>query len=391
LQQPPLAGFPGIQKGSFYPLQTRDDSTLLPLVVVCEMVSNANSSSGTPADLSVLIQSLGVFLSAALVVTNKAMLSLIMYPGKTAILTFVHYGITCAWIRGQAFCTDVKRREVPIKWILLITSLGTCSVLTSNLVLELSSVTFHQISKLASLPCGALIDYCVHGKMRTWRELLLLCFICLAVYVMSVGKDNFDLTVGASFAALIYVGTYVSVAALLRHVCHRFEVSTSEFMYLSTPYGLLASFIWLIIYMLSESSTAEFNHDLGASQTFVAGSVPLLCLNAILAVSVQWLSTWTAGNSSTMLYAVIGQAKTAATVALGVLVFQTPLSIRTHVGLSICLTAAFALALSDVSGGQTNRATASRCTTLSILLSTILLSALLFGEFRIMEFFSLET
>jgi len=351
------------------------------------MVSDATSSR-TSADLSILIQSLGVLLSAALVVTNKAVLSLITYPGKTAVLTFVHYGITCSWIRGQAFCTDVKRREVPIKWILLITSMGTCSVLTSNLVLELSSVTFHQISKLASLPCGALIDYCVHGKMRTWRELLLLFFICLAVYVTFVGKDNFDLTVGALCAALIYVGTYVSVAALLRHVCHRFEVSTSEFMYLSTPYGLLASFVWLIIYMLSESSAAEVKHDLGASQNFAAGSVAMLFLNAVLAVSVQWFSTWTAGNSSTMLYAVIGQAKTAATVALGVLVFQTPLSIRTLVGLSICLIAAFTLAILEVSGGQTN--TASRCTKLSILLSTILLSALLFGEFHGLEFFSLK-
>jgi hypothetical protein len=162
-------------------------------------------------------------------------------------------------------------------------------------------------------------------------------------------------------------------------------------MYLSTPYGLLASFVWLIIYMLSESSAAEVKHDLGASQNFAAGSVAMLFLNAVLAVSVQWFSTWTAGNSSTMLYAVIGQAKTAATVALGVLVFQTPLSIRTLAGLSICLTAAFALALSEVSGGQANRATASRCTTLSILLSTILLSALLFGEFHALEFFSLET
>jgi hypothetical protein len=379
-------------------LLARVVSAILPLAALCEMVSDATSSR-TSADLSILIQSLGVLLSAALVVTNKAVLSLITYPGKIAVLTFVHYGITCSWIRGQAFCTDVKRREVPIKWILFITCMGTCSVLMSNLVLELSSVTFHQISKLASLPCGALIDYCVHGKMRTWRELLLLFFICLAVYVTFVGKDNFDLTVGALCAALIYVGTYVSVAALLRHVCHRFEVSTSEFMYLSTPYGLLASFVWLIIYMLSESSAAEVKHDLGASQNFAAGltssdisytlgSVAMLCLNAALAVSVQWFSTWTAGNSSTMLYAVIGQAKTAATVALGVLVFQTPLSIRTLVGLSICLIAAFTLAILEVSGGQTN--TASRCTKLSILLSTILLSALLFGEFHGLEFFSLK-
>ena len=349
------------------------------------MVSNAKTS----ADVSILIQSLGVVLSAALVVTNKVVLSLITYPGKTALLTFMHYGITCSWIRGQAFCKDVKRREVPIKWILLITSMGTCSVLTSNLVLELSSVTFHQISKLASLPCGAFIDYYVHGKMRTWRELLLLFFICLAVYVTTVGKDNFDLTVGATCAALIYVGTYVSVAALLRHVCQRFELSTSEFMYLSTPYGLLASFLLLIISMLYESSAAEFN--LGANQNFVAGSVPMLCLNAVLAVSVQWFSTWTAGNSTTMLYAVVGQAKTAATIALGVFVFQIPLSIRTIVGLIICVTTAFALALSEVSLGQTYRTTASRCTTLSILLSTILLSALLFCEFHGLEFFSLET
>ena len=332
-----------------------------------------------------------MLLSAALVVTNKAVLSLITLPGKTAFLTFIHYGITFSWIRGQAFFSEVKRRELHVKWILLITTLGTCSVFMSNLVLDLSSVTFHQLIKLASLPCGALVDYYVHGKRRTWREFLLLSFICLAVCATSAGKDNLGFSVGASFAALLYVGTYVSVAALLRHVCHRFELSTSEFMYLSTPYGLLVSFLLLIFQTLSEGLTAEVKQDLGATQHFSAGSVPMLCLNSVLAVSVQWLSTWTAGNSSTMLYAVIGQAKTAATIALGVLVFQTSLSVKSLIGLSICLVASFSLALSEISGVQSKKETASsRCTTFSISLSVVLLCALLFGELYESELFFLE-
>ena len=70
-------------------------------------------------------------------------------------------------------------------------------------------------------------------------------------------------------------------------------------------------------------------------------------MNVTLAVLVQWLSTWTARNSSTVLYAVMGQAKTAVTVMLSVPVFGKVPSLDTILGLALCVVVASAMAIND--------------------------------------------
>jgi len=219
----------------------------------------------------------------------------------------------------------------------------------SNLVLELSTITFHQLSRLASLPAGAIVDYLVKGKSRSWSDLVMLAVSGVGMYVASSQGDDIAYSFIAACAALVYVGSYVAVAGLLNYVCHYFQVSTSEFVYLSSPWGFLSSCFWLLgTYLIrntsDKSDPVEKQDDLSTVNVAF-----LVVVNGFLAVSVQWLSTWAAGSSSTTLYAVIGQAKTAATVFVGVIVFSTPLSLQTSLGLLTCVVAALALTLSEAS------------------------------------------
>ena len=100
-----------------------------------------------------------------------------------------------------------------------------------------------------------------------------------------------------------------------------------------------------------------------------------MLLNVALAVSVQWLSSWTARNSSTMLYAVIGQAKTAATVGMSIFVFGESLSRDICMGLCICLLAAVSLSVVEAFEDEVRNKFASRVIAVSSIASLLLIVA----------------
>ncbi len=71
-------------------------------------------------------------------------------------------------------------------------------------------------------------------------------------------------------------------------------------------------------------------------------------MNLFLAFSVNWLSTWAQGHCSSLLYAVLGQVKTACTVALGALMFNDMHITRTQLtGLTVCVLVSTSLAIDD--------------------------------------------
>ena len=322
---------------------------------------------------NVLIQILGVCLTAALVISNKLVMQVVEIPGKHAALTAAHFACTFIYVRVTRPCSGTKVKHVPLSWLLFIAFLGTVSVASSNLLLHLSSITFHQLSKLVALPTGALIDFMLYGTRRSRRDIFNLVAICYGVYLASTGViiANF----AAVAASLVHLFAYLSVAACMRAVCQKFAVTTSEYLYVSSPWGLLSSLlIWLVFAWMGGSEKHSVHSPLHSSASLA------IVANCFLAVSVQWFSTWTAGNSSTMLYAVVGQAKTAATVMFGLFIFGGTLSLQALLGLSICSCAAFSLALVesfDLDLDDRNAShTSNVCNTLVAVLLLISLSKL---------------
>ena len=158
---------------------------------------------------------------------------------------------------------------------------------------------------------------------------------------------------GAIFMTALWVLAYVTSAALVRFICEQHVISSAEFMYLSTPWGLSCATVLFLLGVLTRKEDRDASESIKSleiinfSITDLSAALPLLAVNAILAVLVQFLMTWTANNNSTVLYAVMGQAKTAATVALSVFLLDAKLSLRCGLGLCLCLAAAVLLAIKD--------------------------------------------
>lgn len=298
------------------------------------------------------VQIVGVLVTALLVNSNKFVLSQINFPAKSAALTFVHNLSTFIWIRLSSNCIGIASRVVSWRWLLLITFVGSLSVVASNLLLQITSVTFHQLSKIAALPAGAILDYYLYKKRPTWSDFAGLA--CVAYGILISALDERAISIFPACVAVTFVGGYLATAVLVRHVCTLHQITTSEFLSLSVPWGLLSSLtLFLVAYAFSDGQTEMISKS-KVNHNAMDGLLPI-SLNLLLAVSVQWLSTWAASESSTMLYAIIGQAKTAATVILGVFFFQDPLSFRSACALSLCLAASVTLAAREAFEKESNK------------------------------------
>ena len=119
----------------------------------------------------ILMCTFGVSATAALVVSNKHLMERYLFAGAAGLLTLSHAISTCLTLR-LGFCfSSPPTQTTTWPWLLGINLLGSFSIFCSNMLLKVSSVAFHQVSRLMALPIGAFIDFVVGGilNIRTVR------------------------------------------------------------------------------------------------------------------------------------------------------------------------------------------------------------------------------
>jgi len=340
-------------------------------------VDKSTASIGTR---ETTVQVLGVLATASLVNSNKFVLSQLNFPAKSAGLTFLHNTCTFCWMRLSSSFTGGKPHNVHWGWLLCITALGSLSVAASNLLLQLTSVKFHQLSKLASLPAGAVVDFYLYDKRRSWKDFAGLACVTYGIYVTS--RDEMSFSIQPACVALVFIVGYLATAVFVRRLCIQHEITSTQFLYLCVPWGMFSSLVLFLMALSFEphNSVAEISFEFNFMEASASVSA-----NLLLAVSVQWLSMWAASKSTTMIYAIMGQAKTAATIILGVLLFQDSISPRGACGLLMCLTASLTLAASEAYAKEGQMQRENRVSAVGTWLVIILFVATLFIDEHIMS------
>jgi hypothetical protein len=313
-----------------------------------------------------LYQLSGIMATSLLVNSNRLVLQHIQIPATYAALPFLHY--LCTFFFTRATCGH-ERSGVPENnfhwiWSILISSLATLSVAASNFILQTSTVTFHQMCKILALPVGALVDFFLLRKTRSFLELCGLASVAYGAFIASVGDITVHRTV--LLASVIYLTGYMSSSVLIRHISKKHNLGTSRVLFLLAPWSAFASFVFLIFALSSAARDVPIS-----IRTDIFG-ILILLLNMGLAVMVQWLSTWTAANCTTMLYAVVGQAKTALTIILGVVISDSVITYDACLGSCICISAAFMLATIEAFEHDSGKALASKLITGSLVMIAIL-------------------
>lgn len=264
--------------------------------------------------------SASVFLTSALVLSNKSLLrNLDCAAASAGALSAVHnlvsYG--CVLLHNRLKKHESGEGEAPARDYMIISGLSATSLISSNVLLSTGSVFFHQLARIICVPAGAFVDFAIEGRKISCLEVVLLFGIIGAAYMAAAG-DTTDVF-GHRVVAFVFVASYLATASYVRKTARLFELSSPKILLRTLPYTIVISVIWVL-------TTVAIYRETNCLLAYQL--IPILVLNCLLAISVQFLSTWTMKTVSVKLYAVIGQVKTATTVLLAGLIFKEKVSVR---------------------------------------------------------------
>jgi len=283
-----------------------------------------------------VVQSVGVIATPALVLSNRYLLKT---QECAAFLALLHNLAACIIFSRQA-CATKRPETLPFLWPAAVSCAGALSIWASNAVLQQTSVSFHQLCKVFTIPCGAIVDKLVFGIRRTAVEV---CFHIFVVVGALIIIEDIDLNQGrvgtrSLLLALVFVSTSVSVAALNRYASTHYGVVAIRLVGLLIPYGVVAAaIIYTVVESINDSPIQRFIQVLF---DFCFQYPRMLLLNVSLACLVQFLSTWSSTVSSTTLYAILSQVKVLLAIISSTLIEGERLRVRTLTGACIVLISA---------------------------------------------------
>ncbi|KAL3923272.1 MAG: hypothetical protein SGPRY_004273, partial [Prymnesium sp.] len=295
----------------------------------------------------VLALSASVAATCCLVVSNKDLLG---HPALHEVgpfmLLFLHRIVTWFFYRMTYCCKPYPRKQ--FSWFLLIgaSALANGSILASFLTLKIASVAFQQLSRLMVIPIGAFFDFMLYGKRRGLVECFSLLLLSYGVYMASSGDAT------ATPLAILYTGVGVVLSigssSVTGHIMKTTSVPTADLVMFALPYEIVFAGIVLVITRAYTSAQNDPERPLKHQEEW--SGLPLLLrmfVNGSLAIAVVYLTVWSQGKCSNMMYGVLGQAKTIGSIALSAAIFHTELSIRAWIGMSVVVAVSVGLASGD--------------------------------------------
>jgi len=288
---------------------------------------------------------LGVAATACLVVSNKALLQRLPSRCAPEALTLLHNLISI--IATRMCCPAIDRSKVvDRRWLLAGGFVCMAAVLSSNLTLQFSSVTFQQLARTAIIPASALADFVLHKKVVNALQLEHVALLMAGLCIAATG----DVAAGALGILFATVSCLTAITAnmVARRASAESSLTPVELMYHVAPWTFAIGAVVFAAKVAAQSQPWSLVRSLVplAMDQSVAPGAALVIINGGLSFGVQYLSTWAMTHCSYTGYAVLGQAKTAGSVMLSAAVLA-PVSAQTWCGLVLTLVAACAFTLGD--------------------------------------------
>lgn len=270
--------------------------------------------------------SMSVLSSVTLVSINKVLFS---YPGWS-----FHNILVCSHLLATWAYTVLAARlgyydpnapfNVPIKRLLIDSSLLVLSILSMNWTLETNTVSFYQLAKLLMVPSQCVMQFIISSALpnnETLGSLALLVVGLAGVFVTDLSTT--------------FIGFLCAATAVISTTVAQSNVQTTQATY---NVGSLLYLRHISYYQTIIAVAAAFVTDLPrfdaapfASPLFIF----LFLLSCCMAFLVNACSFVLIGKFSALTYQVIGHSKTVLVLAIGFIVFGNPLTFRGALGLLI--------------------------------------------------------
>lgn len=273
---------------------------------------------------------MNVISSVGIIMANKQVMSRDGYDFRFATtLTAFHFTLT-ALVGFVSNATGYSAaKEVPLWELLWFSVVANTSIVGMNLSLMLNSVGFYQISKLSMIPVVCVMEWILHNKNYTREVKAAVVVVVIGVGVCTVTdvKVNLKGFVCAAVAVLCTSLQQISIGSLQK----KYNVGSFELLSKTAPIqaASLLAFGPFADYYLNGRNLLEYK--------FSSGAIIFILLSCILAVFCNLSQYLCIGRFSAVSFQVLGHMKTVCVLILGWLLFDSALTAKNIMGMSVAV------------------------------------------------------
>ena len=204
-------------------------------------------------------------------------------------------------------------------------------------MLKFATVSFQQVSRLLAIPTSVFVDFAFWDvALPKRRRLAYVVGILLAA--VSVLYEQHKLSFVAVAASVLATFAQVGSQMITKTMCRRHGVSALEVVRISSPYTLATSLATIAL----SSFYSKGKFELPEASLLDLSDIPvhtyaLVALSCVLALLVQYLSTYLGDKCTGLSYSLLTLAKTLTTVCVGMLAFSERFDMRTLGGSGVAL------------------------------------------------------
>ncbi|KAM0941174.1 putative sugar phosphate transporter domain-containing protein [Dioscorea sansibarensis] len=277
--------------------------------------------------------SLSVVSSVSIVICNKALISTLGFTFATT-LTSWHLLVTFCSLHVALWMKLFEHKPFDPRAVMGFGILNGISIGLLNLSLGFNSVGFYQVTKLAIIPCTALLEILFFRKKFSRSIQLALSILLFGVGVATV--TDLQLNVLGSMSTvytplLLRSQSAARVTEMTNTIQKRFKVSSTQLLYRSSPYQALTLFITgpFLDGLLTNLNVFSFKYN--------PQVLAFILLSCLISVSVNFSTFLVIGKTSPITYQVLGHLKTCLVLAFGYVLLRDPFSWRNILGILIAL------------------------------------------------------
>ncbi|KAK9830364.1 hypothetical protein WJX72_011308 [[Myrmecia] bisecta] len=277
---------------------------------------------------------LNVVSATGIVFANKAVLSNFGFS-FTYALTLIH---TCTTLVGMmVFCRmgmfEVK--AVPKRAVAPLAAAYVGYIVLCNLNLQLNTVGFYQITKIAVAPAVLVAEAVFFGKQASRRVVAAIVLVCLGVGLATIT----DTQIGSSAAGLL-AGLGAVCATALYQIwagTKQKELGLGSMQLLHQYCPIAAIMLAILVPIFEPMGWEDRAPGTLLGYKFTVASVLAIAISAVLGLLVSLSTFLVIGATSSLTYNVVGHVKTALILAGGCIFFGDEMPPKKLAGISVAM------------------------------------------------------
>jgi len=276
--------------------------------------------------------------SPTLIFINKSIFHDYHYNFATA-LTCMHFFCTGIGLWCCARMKLFQPKEIPFTALIPLVICNTVCTPLANLSMQMNSLGFYQVMKIAITPCVVAMEYFVYRKTLDRRLALCLVPVCIGVTICTVTDVEVRLF-GAIVASMMTLST-VFVQVVFKNFQEKHKVDSMQLLFYVMPMSAVAQLL-----------TLPLTEDMAALRAFDYSShfMGIMALSGFMAFCVNLSGFLVIGKATPVTYNVVTHCKTVVVILGGFVLFASPLILKNLIGILITLFGAWSYAYCKLMG-----------------------------------------